>query len=300
MKDFTVSAVIPVYNREKIMAEVLGAMVNQSRPFDEIIVADDGSTDKTVEIAKTFPVRVVQSNHVERIAIRNTGLKHATGNIVAFIDSDLVLSKDWLKEVLKGFEQGYAAVVDRRQVYKPNTFVAKMNDHFFNVRYKKYKPFTAWIFKKDILEEVGGFNEQTPIGTEDVELADRLFASGHKIWFAKDAVCWHMGEPRSFKEQAKRDFWFGSNTCRYRLRTGTPKFYLKEATFTLLPFLLIKPLLFAGLFSLLYLNVFIRNILRGMSLKFLFINPIYMLWGEFAFTCGLWYGLLRKPAENYH
>ncbi len=299
MKNF-VSAIIPVYNRENIMNEVLGAIINQSRKFDEIIVVDDGSTDKTIEIAKKYPVKIVQSNHVERIAIRNLGLKHTKGNIVAFIDSDLVLSKDWLKEVLKGFDLGYAAVVDRRQVYKPHSYVSKMNDHFFNLRYKNYKPFTAWIFKKEVLDDVGGFNENTQIGTEDVELADRLFAKGHKIWFADKAICWHMGEPKSFYEEIKRGFWFGSNTYAYRIKKGPLKFHLKQATFTILPFLVIKPYLFIMLFAALYLYIFTRNILRGMKLKYLFVNPIYMLLSEFSFTCGLWRGILFGSAKAYH
>lgn len=301
MQKYKVTGIIPVYNRGAFFEEVLKSIINQSRKFDEIMVVDD-STDNTPDIIKKFKeVKYIRGTNEERIVARNVGLKYATGNIVAFIDSDLVLDKDWLKEVLVGFEKGYAAVIDRRQLLNPKTYVARMNDHFFNLRYKHYKPFAAWIFDRKILAEVGNYNEKTAIGTEDIELADRLFANGHKIYFADKAISYHLGEPKSFKEEMKRSFWFGSNTLSYWFKRKKNKRHMvKQIIITLLPITLIKPLLFLFLLAGMYFYVLVRNLMRGMNWRFLFVHPIYIMLSEFAFTVGFWYGLLVKAAPRYH
>jgi glycosyltransferase involved in cell wall biosynthesis len=183
-KRFIVSAVIPVYNGEKFIIQTLHSLLSQTRKFDEIIVVDDGSTDNTVSLVQSLAkhgIQLIRSGHVERVAARNIGWRAAKGNIIAFIDSDLILVKDWLKEVLRGFDQGHVAVVDRRAVYQPKTFIAKMNDHFFDIRYAdNYKPFTLWVIQKTILKQIGGYDPGV-VGIEDADLADRLIARGYTI-----------------------------------------------------------------------------------------------------------------------
>lgn len=296
-KLYIVSAVVPVYNGESFIAETLHSLLHQRRKFDEIIVVDDGSTDNTVKIVKRFKnVKLIQSHHVERIAVRNIGWKAAKGNIIAFIDSDLELVPEWLEEVLKGFDQGYKAVVDRRAVHQPKTYIAKLNDHFFNLRYHdQYKPFTLWVIRRDLLEELGGLDENV-IAFEDIDIADRVFAKGHKIYFAQNALAYHKGEPVSIREELRRNFWFGSHAWPYWKKTHKMRKPLRCAIFLGITFLFfVKPFTAFIFFLLCYLYVLLKDIRRSMKLQYIFVHPFIGVINEFTYAYGALYGLLFGP-----
>ena len=295
-KNYFVSAVIPTYNRVGVISEVLKSAIDQNRKFDEIIVVDDGSTDSTKEIVRKFKeVKLLRQNHKERAAARNFGFKSSKGNIIAFIDSDLVLSKDWLKEVLKGFELGYDAVVDARFTYKPKTFIARMNDAFFIARYKHYKPFNAWVFKREVFEDLGGYDVNTSMGAEDVELGDRLLKVGYKIYFARNAICYHMNEPQTMRAELRRAHNFGLHTVKYRINKGGVKFWLKQAVFLSFFVLWLKPFWLALLFLALCAYAFAKDAFQHrLELKYLFFHPVYAVLSEFLFTLGLIVGVIKQ------
>jgi glycosyltransferase involved in cell wall biosynthesis len=99
--DIKVSVVIPTYNREKTMSYCLKSVLNQTYPIHEIIIVDDGSTDNTVEIIKSFNDKRIKliklpSNKGAQAA-RNIGIKAATGDYIAFLDSDDI----WLPEKIE-------------------------------------------------------------------------------------------------------------------------------------------------------------------------------------------------------
>lgn len=289
-KKYSVSAVVPAYNGELYIGETLRSLLHQKVKFDEIVVVDDGSTDKTVEIVKSFKkVKLIQSQHVERSAARNKGWKSAKSTIIAFIESDAVFDPYWLKEVLKEFDNGHVAVVDRRKVYRPTTYIARMNDHFFDLRFKNYTPFSAWIMKKTILEETGGFDEHL-MGPEDKDLGDRILARGYTIAFAYHAVQYHKGEPSTLFGALRRSFFYGCRVLPYWEKSGRIP-YTKLAYFTLLILAVFYLPLFFALFLIHAGYVFTRDLLRGMSPRFLWFHPPYMTLNEVASTLGFWYAL---------
>ena len=87
--NLSVSVVIPAFNEEKTVAEVVEAARN-SDMVTEVIVVDDGSTDSTAEVAENAGAKVIRhtSNRGKGAALR-TGFKHSKGEIVAFVDADL-------------------------------------------------------------------------------------------------------------------------------------------------------------------------------------------------------------------
>ncbi len=298
MKTFFVSAIVPVHNGKSFIAETIESLLEQTKAFDEIIVVDDGSTDRTVEVVKRFKrVRIIQIRHAERVKSRNIGWKASKGNVVAFIDSDLVLTKDWLKEVLKGFEQGHVAVVDRRAVYKPETYIAKMNDHFFDLRYaNNYKPFTLWIIRRDVLEDLGGYDEKV-VGIEDADLADRVQAKGHEIYFAKKAIAYHKGEPKTLYGELWRHFWFGSHILPYWKKLRHVKRPLRAFVFLMMSVLFFfRPLYTALFFLLCYGYALFKDLFYWkMQLKYLFVHPFIVVLSEFAYAYGVLYGSFFGP-----
>ena len=98
-KSYTISAVIPAYNAEKYIARTLESVLSQTRPADEIIVVDDGSTDGTCEVVKSFgeKVRYIHQENAGVSAARNTGIENARCELIAFLDAD----DEWLAEYLQ-------------------------------------------------------------------------------------------------------------------------------------------------------------------------------------------------------
>ncbi len=98
--NYKVTAVIPAYNREKTIKRCIDSVLAQTYPVFEIIVADDGSTDRTVDIIKQeygSAVKIIRQNHKGAQAARNVGIMAARGEYVAFLDSD----DEWLPEKIE-------------------------------------------------------------------------------------------------------------------------------------------------------------------------------------------------------
>ncbi|MHC5163353.1 MAG: glycosyltransferase family 2 protein [Planctomycetota bacterium] len=89
-KSISVSAVIPAYNCEKYIARAIESVLNQTRPVDEIIVVEDGSTDNTAEVIRSFgeKVKMIRQENAGECAARNTGIQAAMSDWIAFLDAD--------------------------------------------------------------------------------------------------------------------------------------------------------------------------------------------------------------------
>lgn len=98
------SVIIPTYNEENYIADCLQSLMKQTEKPDEIIVVDNNSTDKTAEIAKTFPgVKVVNEKKQGMIPARNKGFDSAQYDIIARTDADTIVPKNWIKRIKKHF-----------------------------------------------------------------------------------------------------------------------------------------------------------------------------------------------------
>ena len=95
------SVIIPVYNVEKYIRRCITSVINQTFKDYEIIVINDGSTDNSIEIAKEFPVKIINSPHVSVSEARNLGVKKAKGEYILFLDSDDYWDNDLLKKLTK-------------------------------------------------------------------------------------------------------------------------------------------------------------------------------------------------------
>lgn len=200
-----ISIVVVTYNEEKEIGECLDSLVKQACKADEIILVDDGSTDKTLEIASKYPTKIIKSKHGERSRARNIGWRKAVGDIIIFAEADSVFGEDWISEINNKFKEGADAVIDRRKVYKPESFLQRCLDVQFDIRYKNYKPFSAWGFRKSVLQKLGGFDEKLN-QSEDRDLGNRLLAKGYRIYLADKAVQYHKGEPKNLLEYINRAY----------------------------------------------------------------------------------------------
>lgn len=109
-----ISVIIPVYNREKTVKKAIDSVLAQTWKDMEIIVIDDGSTDKSAEVIKSIKdarIKYIYQKNAGACAARNHGLDLATGDIIAFHDSDDVWHKDKLEKQLNKLNESGADIV---------------------------------------------------------------------------------------------------------------------------------------------------------------------------------------------
>lgn len=102
------SVVLCAYNSERVIARSIESLLAQDYPHEryEVVVIDDGSSDKTAQIARAYPVSLVQhETNLGRGAARNSGLAHIRGDVYVCFDDDCVVSTDWLHQLAKGYRQ---------------------------------------------------------------------------------------------------------------------------------------------------------------------------------------------------
>jgi len=195
-----VSVVIPVYNGEATIAYCLKCATALDYPREkfEIIMVDDGSTDKTVDVAKQHPVKVIQKEHTGYPSTMNAGIRVAKGEIVVNIDSDTYISKDWLIKVIEEFKEpkvgiasGYVATAPTSSIWAKLAGFEK-EDLYDKIKSKQvnFITTTCTAYRRELFMEVGFFNESLRRGSDE-ELAHRALKAGWKIILRKDALCYH-------------------------------------------------------------------------------------------------------------
>lgn len=196
-----VTFVSTVFNEEKNIKPLLESLFSQSKFPDEIIIVDGGSTDNTVSEISSF--QFPKSANEAKIKLlfkkgnisvgRNEAIKSANNEIIVCSDAGCILDKDWIKNIIKPFENKNVDVV--AGYYKGNAktifqkclvpYVLVMPDR---VDVGNFLPATrSMAFKKSIWKKMGGFDEKISY-SEDYAFAKKLKKNKANIVFAKKAV----------------------------------------------------------------------------------------------------------------
>lgn len=177
------SVIIPAFNAEKTIEKTIGSVLEQSLKPKEIIVVNDGSTDKTEKIVKRIAeknplVRLFSRNNSGISASRNFGALNASAEIIVFLDSDVSVEKKWLEKlVLPLKDKNVFACCGKYSVESNKSF---SSDFFsFVVSSSSFQGYNIAFRKKDFLE-FNGFNENMRF-SEDPELFLRAVISGKKL-----------------------------------------------------------------------------------------------------------------------
>ena len=201
------SVVIPTYNRLNILKKCLTALENQN--FDqvyEILVVDDGSTDDTVEFLRSHPeqfphVKVLQQNHAAAAVARNLGIDEAQGEYIVFVDSDIIVTSDYLAghaEALANEDRAftYGRLINTANYDDPTS--EKSDIVFFPGAY--FDTCNAAIAKKWLVQ-AGKFDTQfNEYGWEDLELGVRLKKLDLKLIKCAKALGYHYHAPFSLSQ----------------------------------------------------------------------------------------------------
>ncbi len=302
--ELSVSVVVPAQDEEKYIGPCVQSLKDQSIDLDELIVVDSGSRDRTASIAKSLGARVLSINRRPPGATRNAGWRSSESDIILFGDGDTVFSSDWAEKIVSRINE-FTPIADARRIYKPETFYLKCLNAQYQINYHKYRPFCAWGFPRNILEETGGFEEKLTVA-EERELGDRVFQAGYDIAFLPDAVQYHAGEPRTTISYWKRNFFHSKERVRYNRFTG--KAPLRAfAIWSLIGISLIvgpfRPIFLVSLMPALYLSLLAYHGLanRGLfvtKLRYLVFLPFISLLENSAYllgtTWGIWKYMIKK------
>ena len=224
----SVTVVVPVRNGELTIQSLLDSLqkLDYDRNKVEVIVVDGNSTDKTQEIVKKYPVKLVVEKRKGLNLARNTGIKCSKGEIVAFTDSDCIVPPNWITKIVENFKDpkvscvgGSAKALDCDFVsqYADNSIVRLMP--FFTKReeLEKVKPFFRhpagcnMAFRRKVAEEVGYFDENIRYGFDEVEFADRVCRAGYKMVLDPDVLVWHKHRS-TLREFLKQNFQYGKGS----------------------------------------------------------------------------------------
>jgi len=209
-----VSILIPLYNSEKYISETIQSCLNQSYKNIEIIIVDDGSTDNSYKIAKSFEndiIKVFKQKNKGAPTARNFAFSKSSGDYIQYLDADDLLSPDKIETQIKCFEQ-----------YGNNIITSCKWDRFYNSpdearfpqrpTYKNYEnpvdwildiinkndmgQTSIWLTPRNIIEKAGKWNEELTIN-QDGEFFHRVLLKSQKVIFCENAKVYYRSGDKS-------------------------------------------------------------------------------------------------------
>jgi lipopolysaccharide/colanic/teichoic acid biosynthesis glycosyltransferase/GT2 family glycosyltransferase len=216
-----ISVIVPARDAESTLGECLQALRHQEglqpgRDY-EVIVVDDGSTDRTAKIAVSYCVEVIRQANAGPATARNTGVRSATGDLLAFTDADCVPSPDWLMKLSLPFEDPGIVGVKGAYLTHQEGLVPRFVQLEYEYKERRMLRLAAIDFidtfsaayRKDIFLQNGGFDEtfRNP-AVEDIEFSFRLARKGYHMVFAPGASVFHQHD-RNLSEYLHRKYKIG-------------------------------------------------------------------------------------------
>ena len=196
-----VSVIVCAYNAEATLEDCLASLEHLTYPDVEIIVVNDGSRDRTSEIARRHrAVHVVDIPNSGLSEARNVGLAHATREIVAYTDADTRVDPDWLTHLVQPFVTSDVVGSGGPNVVPGDDppmaqCIARAPGGPTHVllddRTAEHVPGCNMAFRREALLAIGGFNPVYLRAGDDVDVCWRLQSRGWKIGFASSALVWH-------------------------------------------------------------------------------------------------------------
>lgn len=196
-----VSVVICARDAEQTLQECLESLDELRYPDFEVIVIDDGSSDRTRAIAEAFPrFRLLSHDNRGLSAARNEGIELATGEIVAFTDADCAVDPDWLTFLVQRLlAEDIAGVGGPNLPPREDAFVPEVvalcpggpTHVLLTDREAEHVPGCNMAFWREALLRVGKFDPVFRAAGDDVDVCWRLQNAGERIGFAPAALVWH-------------------------------------------------------------------------------------------------------------
>ncbi|GAA3960435.1 hypothetical protein GCM10023085_48670 [Actinomadura viridis] len=198
-----VSVVVPAHNEEHGLPATLRSLLAQTEPAHQIIVVDDGSADRTGEVARSYGATVLRPprNLGSKAKAQNHALPHCDGELVLAVDADTVLAPDYIEKLRPAFDDPAVAIAAgnvqtrfTRTVWERGRSIEYLFGFHWHrpIQSGAHSPMVCSgccsAFRRDVLLEFGGFPERTIV--EDMDLTWSAQIAGHKAAYVGDAVAW--------------------------------------------------------------------------------------------------------------
>jgi glycosyltransferase involved in cell wall biosynthesis len=225
-----VSIIVPAHNEEKLIGATLRTLAASAAAMGdpyEIIVVDDGCTDRTADIARDHGARVVAVNVRHIAAARNAGAREARGALFVFIDADTQIPETVLRRALDAWREG-AVGGGAMAVFEegaPRWATVMISATCWFMRRARWAAGCFVFVRRDVFERVGGFNERFYAGEEIhlsravkkhgrfVIIPDVVITSARKAdQFTLGQTAWmvlRLLRPGSTKSRDRLEFWYG-------------------------------------------------------------------------------------------
>jgi glycosyltransferase involved in cell wall biosynthesis len=198
-----ITVIVPAYNAERVLPLCLGAIRQSELQPDQLIVVDDGSTDRTAEIAEGFHATLLRTTRQSGPAVaRNLGAEAADGDLLVFFDSDVTIHPDTLSKISAAFQQDPelgSLIGSYDQEPGHEGFLSKYRNlmHSYFHQSGKRSANTFWgacgAVRKEIFFQAGGFDVSfARPSIEDIELGYRMRRAGVKMMLDPDIHVKHL------------------------------------------------------------------------------------------------------------
>lgn len=227
-----VSVIVPVRNEERLIADCLQSLLHQDYPKDrlEIIAVDNDSKDRSRSVIRQFPVQYVFEKTRGAAAARNAGARAASGNLLAFTDSDCIAPPNWVRGLVHALAEAEAdASGGDCAASSPSSLIEDYHD--FRGTYSQAgffsssSPSLPWLLtgnlmvRRNVFEEVGGFEETLFMATEDIDFSWKIVRSGGRLAHCPWIKVLHQ-EPPSLVPLYLKNFRSGLGTFLVNRRHG--------------------------------------------------------------------------------
>ncbi len=229
-----ISVFIPAHDAASTLPAQLAALARASAPARavEVVVADDGSTDATGSVAaRAVPgldvrlVRVVGTHGAN--AARNAGIRASRGELIVLCDADDEVDEGWLRAFESGFDAGHALMagpIDYRRLNPPDVVAWRGSTGSFLTRPLGFLPSAhgaSLAFRREVVDAVGGFDEEFVAGGTDAEFLWRAQQAGFPLEPIPDALVHYRLRP-SLRQHWRQWVTYGAAEAHlYRAFAGT-------------------------------------------------------------------------------
>ncbi len=224
----SITVIIPCYNYADYVGEAIESVLAQTRPVDEIIVINDGSTDDSLAKIKQYKdsVRIISQTNHGNVATKNIGLGEATSDWILFLDADDKITADYV-------EKFYAAARSKNAdvVYSAMNFIGSEEGVFWSRSFSRRSLRkgnyinNSSLVRRELIQSVGGYSTEMVFGFEDWELYLALAEKNARFYYLSEPLLFyrrHSGNSRDKEAQDKLQ------KARHVIRSLHPRLFSKK------------------------------------------------------------------------
>ncbi len=270
MEHLSVSFIIPAYNEEVFLPSVLKNITKYTPPelTYEVIVADNGSEDKTVQLAREAGAKVLIDKEATIGGLRNLAVDSSTGKVLVFLDADILLTQMWADNIIDVYksllDNCYQVSGSRCGIPTPASWIEKAWFKPLVNQVAKYINSGHMIVSRKLFDIVGGFDVNLETG-EDYAFGQAALQAKAVITVNPLLSVIHKGYPKTIYQFMRREMWHGRGDCESLHNMVASKVAMTSVLFAFLHLLVIIGLVMSSFMLIASAMVAITVICVGAS-----------------------------------